>query len=220
MRTFMSMLFLFLSFSLVAQYKIKVRESEEKIGGKKNPCLVVNIYEASKNEVEKSWEKKMKLFDAKFSAKSEMIATNAMIKELGNKTLDIYAQAIEKNQNEIELIVAVDLGGAFMNAKNHGYQYRFFEKLLNDFARQLTIDALDNKIKEQEKIVDKNQSELEKMQKQKEKLESDVKLYKKRIAETENEISKNIQEQAEQQKKIDTENKILEEIKQRRNKIE
>ncbi len=213
-------IFTFIVFTASGQYKIMVKESEEKIGDKKNPCLVVTIYENLKEDIEKAWEKKMKAFGAKVSSKKEIVASMVTIKELGEKPMDIYAQINEKNNNEIELIVAVDLGGAFMNSRNHEQQFRYFEKLLKEFARQLTIEGIENKIKAQEKVVEKNKSELEKLQKAKEKLENDIKSYQQKIAEAENDISKNINEQAEQQQKIKMESNILEELKSKLSKVE
>ena len=63
-KTFLASVILLTSLFVSAQ-KIEVKEDNVKIGGAKNPALVVTIYEADKSTVEKAWKSLMKDYGAK-----------------------------------------------------------------------------------------------------------------------------------------------------------
>lgn len=211
--------FLTVKFSF-AQYSTKVKESKEDIGGGNNKCLTVNIYETTTDNIEKAWEKLMKSFNAKVSTKKEIFADNALIKDLTNNTVDIYAKAIKKSDNEIQFLVAVDLGGAFLNSSDHSSQYKTMEKMIREFAKKATLDGLENKIKDQQKVFDKRTKELEELIKDKEKLEKDIENYKEKIKKAEDDIKRNMENQSAKQKEVDAEKAKFEELKKLKAKVD
>src|SRR5574337_1525026 len=54
--------------------KIKVDEKNENIAGGSHNCLVVTIYDAKSDDIEKQWRSKMKDYNAKVSGKDEIFA--------------------------------------------------------------------------------------------------------------------------------------------------
>lgn len=77
--------------------KISVHEQNEDLGKGKNNALVVTIYGADPGDVEKDWKSMMKDYNAKVStSKGIMFADNALIKDMGNNTIDIYTRFDEK----------------------------------------------------------------------------------------------------------------------------
>ena len=211
--------FLIVKFSF-AQYSTKVKESKEDIGGGNNKCLAVSIYETTTDNIEKAWEKLMKSFNAKVSTKKEIFADNALIKDLTNNTVDVYAKAIKKSDNEIQFLVAVDLGGAFLNSSDHSSQYKTMEKMVREFAKKATLDGLENKIKDQQKVFDKSTKELEELVKDKEKLEKDIENYKEKIKKAEDDIKRNMDNQSAKQKEVDAEKAKFEELKKLKDKVD
>src|SRR5437868_3143769 len=122
--TFISAAFIVLTGLITAaggdKISIKVTESNEKIGNGKNNALVVSIYDATPDEIGKEWKSKMKDYKAKVSMGDEILADNAVIKEInGNNTIDVYARIEKVKEGETKLIVAFDLGGAFLNSSEH-----------------------------------------------------------------------------------------------------
>lgn len=216
---FFILAFLAANFSF-AQYSTKVRESKEDIGGGNNKCLTVSIYETNTDDVEKAWEKLMKSYDAKVSSKKEIFADNALIKDLTNNTVDVYAKCVKKSDNEIQFIVAVDLGGAFLNSSEHSSQFKTMEKIVRDFAKKATLDGLEDKVKEQQKVFDKGAKEMEGLVKDKEKLEKDIENYKEKIKKAEEDIKQNQNEQSAKQKEVDNEKVKLEELKKLKDKVD
>jgi len=211
---------LFLSAAIYAQRTIKVRETKENIGGGSHTCLSVIIYETTTDAIEKSWEKFMKSYDAKISSKKEIFADNALIKEISNNTIDVYAKCNPKNEDEIEFLVAVDLGGAFMNQSDHSTQFKTMEKIVKNFAKQATIDGIENKINAQQKVYDKRTKEMEGLIKEKEKLEKDIENYKEKIRKAEEDIKKNLSDQSSKQKEVDAEKAKLDELTKLKNKVD
>ncbi|HNV96619.1 MAG TPA: hypothetical protein PKG63_09110 [Bacteroidales bacterium] len=203
-----------------AQYSIKVKESKEDIGGGKNKCLTVTIYETTTDEVEKAWEKLMKSYDAKVSSKKEIFADNALIKDLTNNTVDVFAKSVKKSDNEIEFIVAVDLGGAFLNSSEHSSPFKAMEKIVRNFAKKATLDGLDNKLNAQQKVFDKRQKEFDGLVKEKEKLEKEIENYKEKIKKAEDDIKKNLDEQSAKQKEVDAEKAKLDELNKLKDKVD
>lgn len=202
------------------QYSTKVKESNENIGGGNNYCFVVSIYETNTDEVNKAWEKLMKSYNAKVSSKNEIFADNALIKDLTNNTIDIYAKSIKKSEKEIQFIVAVDLGGAFLNSSDHSSQFKIMKKIIRDFARKVTLDAIDNKVNNQQKVVDKLNKQIENLIKEQKNLEKDIENYKEKIKKAEDDIKQNINKQSAKQSELDVEKIKLEELKKLKDKVD
>ncbi len=203
-----------------AQYSTKVKESKEDIGGGNNKCFAVSVYETNTDDVEKAWEKLMKSYDAKVSSKKEIFADNALIKDLTNNTVDVFAKCIKKSENEIQFIVAVDLGGAFLNSSEHSSQFKIMEKIIRDFAKKATLDGMDDKVNNQQKVFDKRTKEMESLVKDKEKLGKDIENYKEKIKKAEEDIKQNMNNQSAKQKEVDTEKAKLEELKKLKDKVD
>lgn len=213
----------FLLFTAVfanCQYKIKVREENEKIADGKNNSLVVSIFCTTTGEIEKSWKKLMKDYGAKVSMKKEIFADDAIITQISANTMDIYAFTRKISDDEYELVCAVDLGGAFLSSSEHGMKYRIIQDILDKFARQVTSDGIDIKTKTAEKLYNDILKEKEKIVSDNEKLASQIEDYKKRISENESNIEKNKSLITEKEKEIEQQAKTVEEIKSAKNKIQ
>jgi len=153
--------------------KTKVDESNEKIAGNNNNALVVWIKNSDKKIVSKEWVALMKKNKAKVSNKKEIFADDVILPNISANTVDIYAVA-EQNKSDVKLIVAFDLGGAFLNSKMHNEQYKVAEKMVYDFAVEMSKQNLQSSITaENKKISD--------FEKKKSKLESDSKNKQKEI---------------------------------------
>lgn len=206
-------------FSFSFAQKIKVKSNRESIGGGKNDVLTVTIYEANEDAAEKSWRNIMKGYGAKVSSGSEIVAKGATIKDILDKPIDIYAK-IQKGSDGITFIVAFDLGGAFLSQSTHPDKYRVAEKIIRDFAVDVTKEAFELLLKEQNKKLDGIQHKFDKLVKENEKLHSEIEKYKKEIENDENDIKENLTNQDNTKKELETQKNTIDEIGSRQKKIE
>jgi hypothetical protein len=207
-----------LSQVLFAQ-KIKVTDGKEKIGGGSNSSLSVMIYEATDSQVEKAWKSLMKDYNAKVSTKDGVFADNAVIKDMSANTIDVYA-VVEKKDNGIKLIVAFDLGGAFVSSSTHSSQYKVAEKMVYEFAKKVSLEAIAETLKEAEKEQSKRTKKLEDLKDDKLDLEKDIEKYNKQIAQAKADIEKNIKDQDLATKDLDAQKKVVLDITEKQKKVD
>ncbi len=215
------------SLSSFAQ-KIKINESDERIGGGKNPALVVSIYEATIEEAGSRWKSLMKDNKAKVSMNDEIFADNAVIKEINdNNTIDIYAKFEKVNDHEIKLTVAFNLGGAFLSSSMNKEKFNEAKKIVNDFAIKTTKEAIAGMRKAEEKKLANMQDEQRDLEKKQEKLASNIEdykqkieEYKQKIKEAEENTTKNKAEQEKKKQEIVVQSKTVEGIVQKEKAVE
>jgi len=200
--------------------KIRVHESRESIGGGNHNALVVEVYGVDAKDVEKEWKSKMKDYGAKVSNnKGEWFGDNATIKEMGNNTIDIYARVDDK-KTEVDLVVAFDLGGAFLNSSEHADKYKIAERILHDFAVNLTKGAIELELKTQQKALDKLNSQQRDLEKENKNLNNEVVDYQNRIKKDQDAIEKNKNDQAAKQKDIAQQQQAVEETTKKDKAVE
>lgn len=131
-------------------------------------------------------------------------------KEYGKKTFDVYARYEKKNDNPVSVSFAIDLGGAFLNSRDHSAQYELFKKSIESFGRSCVSNYINSLLEKETKILkglEKDQKELEE---DKSDLEKEIEDFRKRIDDNLKKIDDN---KANQEKKKD-------EIKNQSNKIQ
>ena len=136
------------SFSAFSQ-KIKVSQSNERIGGGSHSALTVMIYQVKSSEVRKEWKNLIKGYNAvKVSSKKEIFADDCRISSISDNTIDVYAKADEKN-DAVKFVVGFDLGGVYLSSSSSGYKTA--ERMVYDFAVKLTKMGVENELKDTEK---------------------------------------------------------------------
>ncbi|MCU0433668.1 MAG: hypothetical protein MUC87_09470 [Bacteroidia bacterium] len=211
-----------LLFATAAQaQKISVKESNENIGGGSHNALVVTIYDAKPDDIEKEWKSKMKGYDAKVSSKKEIFADNALIKEMGgNDPMDVYARVEKVSDTESKFIVGFDLGGAWLNSKDHADKYKIAEKIVRDFALKMTKDAVADIRKAAQKKLDNVKDQQADLEKKNKELKGDIETYKEKIKKAEEDIKTNESDQAKKKTEIEAAQKVLDDIIAREAKID
>ncbi len=212
MRILTLVLLLFVTSVTFGQRKIKVHEERESIGSGSNSALVATIYESSIDEIEKSWKKLMKDYNAKVAMKKEIFADDATIKDLSSNTVDVYSFVRKAGDDEFEIVVAVDLGGAYLSSSEHSSKYKIMEKIVKEFAVQSTLDAIKEKQKAAAKILLGFTKEKDDLVRDKERLEKQIEDYKSKISDAEKSIEKNKTDQADKEKEVENQQKIVDEI--------
>lgn len=225
MKHIITLSLLFIIFPSFAQ-KIKVTESIENIGGNKNPALVVSIFDATPDEVENKWKSLMKEYKGKVSIKDEVFADNAIISSInGNNTIDVYAKVEKVKDGEIKLIVAFDLGGAFLSSSSD--KLKDAKQIVHDFAVKTTKEAIAGQRKAAEKQFGSLQDDQHGLEKQQRKLNSNIEDYKakiedynQRIKEAQNNLVKNKNDQEKKKVEIDAQKKVVDVVVAKENAVE
>lgn len=211
-----------LAISLNAQkIKISVDEKNHSIGGSSHSCLVVIIYDANKDDIEKEWKSKMKGFDAKVSGKDEIFADNALIKSLSDNTCDVYARAEKgSNENETKFIVGFLLGETWLSSSSNSSAFKAAEQIVKEFAKKMTQDAIDDKVKAQVKILEKLNNEQESLTKKNKDLKDDITNYQEKIKKAESDIKTNEEDAAKKKAEIEVQQKAVDAVKARQSSVE
>lgn len=222
MKNLFSLILLLVISQLTFAQKIKVKESSENIGGTSHNALTVTLYGVSPSDAEEAFRSYMKKYDGKRSSKNgEVFIDHALIKEMGNNTIDIYGKALgKKDDKEITFVVAFDLGGAFLNSSEHKEQYKIAEKIVKDFAVETTKDAIEDELKAAQKALSKMEDEQKSLEKEKSGLESDIEDYKAKIKKAEDDIVKNKADQEKKKAEIEAQKKVAEEIDKKLKAVE
>lgn len=221
MKTVLSIIFCSTLFStFVFAQKIKVQNETENLGGGSHPAFTVIVYETDEKTVEKEWKSLMKDYKAKVSSTGDgLFADNALIKDIGTNTLDIYSK-IKKDENGTKLFVAVDMGGAFMSPSQHSSASRVIEKIMETFARKTAIEAVAFQQRMAEKEFDKLTKQNARLIRDNESLHKDIENFKTKIQKAEDEITKNLKEQELSKQNIETQKKVVGDIVEKAKKIE
>lgn len=200
--------------------KIKVEEKNEKINGGSHNCLVVTIYDATPDEIEKEWKSKMKDYDAKVSGKDEIFADNALIKDISENTCDVYARTEKISDTETKFIVGFLMGETWLSTSTNKASYNAAEKIVKDFAVKESKDALAGKVKVAEKTLDNVKDDQADLEKKNKNLHEDIDEYNEKIKKAEADIKTNEEEQTKKKAAIDAQQKVVDEIKSRENSVE
>lgn len=205
-------LFALTSIASFAQ-KITVSESTENIGGGSNNALTVTIYEADIEDINKEWKSIMKDYHAKVSSQDNgLFADNAVIKPMGNNTVDVYSRAEKGKDNEVKFIAAFDLGGAYMSSSKHPDQYQIAKKMVYDFAMKMTKESIAGQLKAAQKVLEKMNREQKDLEKDQEERKKDIEDYKAKIKKAEDDIVKNKADQEKKKAEIGAQQKVVETI--------
>lgn len=199
--------------------KVEVRESNEKIGNGSNNTLSVLIYIEDQDKVEKAWKSKLKDIGGKISTKTDIFADDCSMKAMGKNTFDVYSRTEVVKGEGVRLIVGVDLGGAYLNSKDHSEQFKVFKNFIYDFAIEIMKNNVGDELKAQEKTLSSLESDQKSLEKDNSNLKSDIEDYKKKIQKAEEDVKKNEEAQKKKKEEIAAQAKVVESVKQKLNAI-
>lgn len=195
--------FVLLSSMAFAQKKIEVVEKVVAIDGVSRNSLTVMIEGANTDDVKKAWKKQLKDLKGKVNDKTIIFGDDCEAKEMGPNTFDVYSVVEEATSEGVRLVVAYDLGGAYLSTADHPDKYPAGEKIVYNFAVEQAKEVVRNEIETTKKIISGFEKDLSGLVKDKQGLEKDIADYEKKIEEAKVEIEKNVAGQANKQKEIE-----------------
>ena len=180
----------------LGQTAISVKEEMVAIDGMSRNSLTVMIKDASTDDVKKAWKKQLKDLKGKVSDKTIIFGDDCEAKAMGDNTFDVYSVVEEATDEGVKLIVAFDLGGAYLSTKDHPEKFPAAEQIVRDFAVDQEKEAVKSEIDAMQGVLKGFERDLNGLQKDKEKLEKDIEDYEKKIEEAKASIEKNVAAQA------------------------
>ena len=209
-----------ISISSYAQ-KIKIKESNENIGGGKHPALIVNIYDVNPSDAEDAFKAFMKKYGGKRSSQDGgVFIDNATIKDISENTVDIYGIANgSKSDLNITFAIAFDLGGVFVSSDIKD-KYKIAEKIVYEFALQTTKDAIEKELKDAKKAQSKLEDAQNNLESDNKSLKTDIENYKSKIKKAEEDIVKNLSDQEKKKSEIELQKKVVDGISGKLNAVD
>lgn len=214
-----NLLILLLLFNLIKAQKITIKEDQRNIGNGKNSCYVITIPEVKAKEVASAWKKLTKNYDAKVKGDDEQFADNAIIKNISENPIDVYSKFEESEEGTI-MIVAFDLGGAYLNKKDHFKQYKEAYDFLHKFAKEQAMESISEQIKEQEKVIKNIENKINDKTAKISNLENDIKKWEISIEKAKNDIQELKKEIENLKLELSKENETLKRINEKKKNID
>jgi hypothetical protein len=199
-----------------------VKESERLMSQGNKNAMTVDLPKTTAKFAEKMWKDYTKQFkgDTKRDRKTDEIFTdNAQIPAVGgSNTVDMYVKFAESG-DMTTMTTWIDLGGAYVNSKDHADKYKETEKILQNFALTVAREQTTIQLKEQQdemKSLEKQQRRLEEKNTD---LHKDIENYKKKIQQAETDIQTNLKAQEETKLKMEAQKKVVEEVQKKLNAL-
>lgn len=201
-----------LSFTILSAQKISVSTTSEKFSTGKQDALSTTIYQSEVDKVVEAWKDFLKTFknEKVKGSKSEVIGDNILFTDWGNNTVDVYAIFKEqKKEQTVELIVAFDLGGAYLNSSTDSDKFQKAKKMLQEFAVKTTKGALSAVIKDEEKALSKLDDKQAKLEKENKSLHDDIIEYEQKITKNQKALIKNESDINQKKREVDAQKKVV-----------
>ncbi len=201
--------------------EVKVKSGNEKFSSGSHDCLTTTIYEGDKDKAMSKWKSKLNDFkDEKVKWKGdEIFGDNILIKDWGNNPVDIYSKFDEdKEKKTVTMSVAVDLGGAYLTSSDKD-KYNYIEKMMKEFAIDLTKDNIKDQVSAAEKIFSGLESDQKDLEKKNKGYKDDIEDYKKKISKAESDIKDNEASQSKKKSEIEAQKKVVDDIKKKLDKV-
>jgi chromosome segregation ATPase len=117
-------------------------------------------------------------------------------------------------------VFAIDLGGAFMNSREHPNQSQGFEKSLLKFGKLCVNTAIDEEIKAEQKILKSLENDQKSLEEKLSDYEKDIINYTNQIKETEKKISDVKSNQEKKKDDLKTQKSKIESIEKKRKTLD
>lgn len=201
-----------LFFALGSFAQVGVKETNVNIDGGKNG-FEIEIPYADKKTTEKELKDLFKSWKGSYSdKKGVMKSDDCKNKSMGENTFDVFGTVVENGEDGSKALVAVDLGGAYLNSSDHSSQFKVMEAILKEWGVKTAKVYVEEVEKEEEKILKDKEKELSDLEKDQEKMEKEIEDYKKKIEDNEKAIEQSKKDQEEKKTEIKTQEGVVQEV--------
>lgn len=216
MKKLTTLLFTLLTISLFGQ--VTLEEKTVNIDGSKEG-FYLSIPYGDKKQIEKELKEELKDWGGKYKDGDFIFVDDCRLKEMGKNTFDVYAQVTENPNGGAFVLLAVDLGGAYLNSKEHADQAKIINARLRKFGVNAAKNVVDEEIKAEEKILEEREKELGDLEKEQEKLEKEIEDYNKKIADNEKAIEEAKKNQEAKKSEIKDQQAKIKSVQQKKDAV-
>jgi hypothetical protein len=173
--------------------------NEKKISMSLGPqsCFYIELKGADKKLAEKTFAEFFKPYGKlKENSKArEFFITGTKITPVGGSNgMDLYVK-FEEGKNLSTVYIWVDLGGEFMNSKDHPKMSESMDRWLQDYHLEVRKKVVAEEVRQEEKQLAYLEKELKKLKEKHVSFEQDIEKARLKILESEKNIEKNLIEQ-------------------------
>lgn len=204
---------LFFLFTGMAQ-QIQVRENLEEIDDGINNALVVDIPDADKNDVSRSWRKLMNGAGAKVSGKTDIVAERVKIPLITTDTLVVFTTLVQRD-SYVHMICGFRINGTYLSSLNDITAYNEAVRIVTNFALEQARLAVQKQIDDQKDKLLKLERKFKNLDEENKKLSRNIEDYTNKIKEAQSNISKNEKEKEQTSKDIDEQRKVVEVVQRK-----
>jgi len=136
----------------------------------------------------------------------------------GTSPIDLYSK-FEEGKNMATTYVWVDLGGSFVNSSDHTSQTAALRQFMYDYFTAVRKKVVTEELKAEEKNLSNLEKDLSKLKDKNQDYHNDIEKAKQKIAEAEKNIEKNIVDQENKTKEIDTQKNVVEKVVEKLNNL-
>jgi len=145
----------------------------------------------------------------------ETVAADVQVIDIGGvNRLDIY-NLIEETGDGAKMTVWFDLGPGFLSSQANPKEYVAAVSFMKEFASKVKVDMIALELEEQNKLLDKAENNMTKLQRENENLHKIIEDSKKRIAQAEEDIKKNLNDQETAQKVLESQKDAVQAVQKK-----
>ena len=213
------LMFLLPMTTLLAQ---NIQENERTMSQGSKPGFSMNVSDLDAKETERLWIDYLK--DSKAKTKkdrktNEVFADDASVPAISTNLMDIYATFTERNK-QTEIIVWVDLGGAFLARRQHPDKIDAFEQWLNEFGRRARVRKIELEQEAEELVFKDQKKEFDKLIKEEERLKKEIADAEQRINQAKKELEVNNANQGNRRQEMERQQMKIQEIEAKKKRVE
>lgn len=185
------------------------------------PCISTNVKDLKNKEVEKLWKDYFEKYGKiKYNSKAkEYYSAGVRINRLkSGDPVDVYAKFTElADGTRVE--IAFDMSSGFLNSKDYPAEYKGGEEFVKDFAIYVEKYKVEQRLKEEEKNLEKLGGKLDSAKKENKNLHEKIISFEEKIKQAEVDIKTNELLQNDLEKQITTQAAKLKSVQQEYNNI-
>jgi hypothetical protein len=153
----------------------------------------MNIDELTTKDAEKLWIDFLKNTNAKTKKDrktNEVFADDASVPAISSNLMDVYATFTERGK-QTEMVVWVDLGGAFLSRRQHPEKIDAFQQWMAEFGRVTRVRKVEIEQEAEELVFKDQKKEFDKLIKEEDRLKKEINDAEQRINQAKKELEVN-----------------------------
>jgi DNA repair exonuclease SbcCD ATPase subunit len=203
------------SWSAVAQ---EMRDGVKSMSAGVQHAVYTDIAGVTEELVNDTWKEYIKKYGGKHKwnrKAKELFSEGVMLPNISSEPINLYAAAIEGGSSVQFILWLQSPDGTFYTQERLLSQQENLQNLMTHFELEVKREDLRAIIKDEEKLYNKQESDLKKLEKSKERLHKDIEDAQEKIKKSEAEIEQNIKDQELSRQQIKSQQDKLEALRKK-----